>query len=137
MTPTLKGIRLDEAGSGLFNARRSRVTDGKSIKYKHNGVDYCCEPGQEVYAPWTGEVIREARPYATTDYSGLLIESKDIEYIIFYINPLPGIIKRYVTKMQLIGTAQDISLKYPGQGMTPHVHLQIERINPELLLSRM
>ena len=38
-------------------------------------------------------------------------------------------------KGDVIGQAQDITVKYPNQGMTPHVHMGVE-LNPEVLYNR-
>lgn len=126
ISPTGKGTRgLDKYGSGAYGAGR-----GNRI---HRGADYICVPGQDVVSPVSGTVIRAARPYRGDDYSGLLIRSPDIEIKLFYLKPLSRIIGANVKAGEKIGVAQDISKKYPG--MTPHIHLQIDSIDPELLIN--
>ena len=51
--------------------------------------------------------------------------------MIFNIQPDPELMGTEVKVGQVIGTAQDISKKYPG--VTPHVHLRIFSLDPELL----
>ncbi len=126
ISSTGKGTRgSDKYGSGNYGAGRgSRI---------HRGADYICVPGQDVVSPISGTVIRVARPYMGDDYSGLLIRSPDIEVKLFYFNPLTRIVGMNVKAGDKIGVAQDISKKYPG--MIPHIHLQIDSINPELLIN--
>jgi murein DD-endopeptidase MepM/ murein hydrolase activator NlpD len=53
----------------------------------------------------------------------------------FYVEPLVRVGQR-VEEDEPIGEAQDISQRYPAQGMKPHVHYEIksgdgEYLNPE------
>jgi len=69
---TGKDIRYADAwGRGHYGASR----DGGC---RHWGVDYLCEPGQQIRAPVSGRIIREARPYAKSDYSGVLIQGETV-----------------------------------------------------------
>jgi hypothetical protein len=52
---------------------------------------------------------------------------------LFYFEPNEKLIGKAVEKGQKIGIAQDISKKYPD--MTPHVHLSIVSINPEIFIN--
>jgi hypothetical protein len=45
---------------------------------------------------------------------------------LFYVEVMDHKIGTMVTKGERVGKAQDITLKYSDQGMTPHVHMQIE-----------
>ena len=56
----------------------------------------------------------------------------DFEWSMYYFEPLSSIIHTRIEEGQHIGYAQDISLKYPG--IIPHVHFQIDSINPEILM---
>jgi hypothetical protein len=127
ISPTGKGIRgADAQGSGEYGAPRG---GGK----KHNGVDFVCKPGQGIVSPITGHVVREAKPYTDGPFSGLVIENDKIRIMMFYIQPDLNLIgKGEIEKGRLIGIAQNIAEKYPG--ITPHIHLRIERIDPTLLL---
>lgn len=113
---------VDNYGSGAWGAGRGNR--------KHLGVDYICVPSQQIYAPIAGKIVREARPYASDDYSGCLIEGEHMHVKIFYMTVADNLIGRFVEQGQAIGFAQDITLKYPG--ITPHVHLQVESIDPAI-----
>jgi hypothetical protein len=97
----------------------------------HSGTDYICEPGQNVYAPISGLVVREALPYSAESFSGLIIMSPSMEIALFYMEPDKALIGTQVFEGQIIGEAQDITQKYPG--ITPHVHMQINSIDPEII----
>jgi len=126
ISPTAKGIRkIDAFGSGQYGALR-----GDRL---HQGTDYECEPGQLVFSPIDGTIVREARPYPDGDYSGVLIQGKQVAVKLFYFLPDKKLIGKNVKAMDIIGRAQDISLRY-GQGMTPHIHLEIVSIDPELFI---
>jgi len=99
----------------------------------HNGVDFIAIPGQIVIMPISGLIAREARPYSHSNYSGVLIRNNHIEVMMFYLELLPSIIGKWLEERDPVGTAQDISKKYPG--ITNHIHLSIKQIDPELLLN--
>lgn len=123
ISPTGMGVRkADKFGQGIYGASR-----GGKI---HKGTDYICEFGQDVYSPINGTVIREARPYASHEYSGVLIQNKWIAVKMFYFQLDYGLVGKQVEKGQVIGQAQDISKKYPG--MIPHIHFEIESVDPEI-----
>lgn len=125
ISPTRKSIRKpDKWGSGAYGS-------GRGIRH-HKGADFICDPGQDVVAPIEGLLIREARPYASGVYGGCLIQGKHIAIKMFYLNLNRSLIGNYVHQNDVIGTAQDISYpKYPG--MRPHIHLEVESIDPEIL----
>lgn len=129
ISPTGKSIRLmDDFGSGLFNAPRG--------KEKHNGIDYICEPGQVIISPVDGTVIRKAFPYPNKEYAGVLLENDSIILKMFYFIPDKKIIGSKVKQGERIGIAQDISKLYNDKKkkMIPHIHLQIEGIDPTVLM---
>jgi len=133
ISPTARGVRTsDKWGYGTFGASRTKTVNGVIKKYKHNGVDFICVPGQGIVSPIDGRVTRIARPYARGTFSGLVIDGTRIRIKMFYFNPLPDIVGKAVMKGQLIGHAQNIGEVY--KDITPHVHLQIDSIDPELLL---
>lgn len=139
ISPTGGGIRLlDDWGSGEYLAPRgSRL---------HLGSDYIVMfPKQEIVAPINGIIIREKFPYSNPVkgvlFSGVLIQATNCMITLFYFEPYPELIKGRVSLGQPIGIAQDIGLKYPEgyypefrRRMTPHIHLQIDSINPEILI---
>ena len=65
-------------------------------------------------------------------FSGILVRGSDYEYTLFYFEPLKEIIRTRVEEGQMLGYAQDISIKYPG--IIPHIHFQFDSINPELFI---
>ncbi len=126
-SPTGKGIRSDPAGDGHFGASRgSRI---------HNGADFECVPDQLVTCPIeSGVLVRESRPYADDSrYKGVVIRSDRIHIKMFYCEVLDRLVGTKVRQSQPIAVAQDISKKYGG-GMKPHIHLQIDKIDPTLLM---
>jgi len=124
ISPTGKGPRgADSQGSGAYGSPRG----GRM----HSGTDYICEPGQNVYAPISGLVVREALPYSAESFSGLIIMSPSMEIALFYMEPDKALIGTQVFEGQIIGEAQDITQKYPG--ITPHIHMQINSIDPEII----
>ena len=132
ISPTGHGIRsFDRWGQGRYGASR----DGGSRI--HKGSDFICIPGQSIVSPINGVVVRERIPYS--DYvngilfRGLQIKNSNCMITMFYFEPLREVLKMGISKGQKIGTAQDISIKYPG--MIPHIHLQIDSINPELFIN--
>jgi murein DD-endopeptidase MepM/ murein hydrolase activator NlpD len=120
-------IRMDSSGSGKFGSSRGGGSRA------HAGVDYLCTPGETIYSPISGKVIRSAKPYANdSNYSGLVIQNADFEFKLFYMKGTPGIIGKTVNAGDPIGTAQDISAKYGGS-MKPHVHLEMRGPGAQLL----
>ena len=129
--PTTGGIRSDAAGDGHFGAPRgSRL---------HKGVDYSCYANEPVSAPMYGKIVRIAKPYRDGRWLGVLIRNSLYEGKLFYFDPYHDRVGSYVQSGEVIGYAQSISKKYPGQGMTDHVHWQIQDmdgvfIDPETLM---
>ena len=129
MTSPIPNSRIrgrDGWGSGSFGASRDHG------RRHHKGVDIVAKPGQAVVSPVDGTVVRtNVRPYANDpSYYGIELETADGYRIkMFYLTPAV----RVGTKVRAgepIGTAQDISLKYPDRGsgpMTPHVHVEVRK----------
>lgn len=132
MNPTGKPIRNDSGGAGYYGAPRSKMVGGKKVSYAHAGVDLQCDPGQRVLMPFTGRVVRVAKPYAGDYYSGLYLSGKKMDLKMFYIMPDMALVGKVVKEGEVIGYAQDISKKY--EGVTPHVHLEIVKCDPEIFL---
>lgn len=131
-SPTGERIRsFDGFGSGRYGAPRG--------KRKHRGSDFGGKPGQDVVCPINNAlVVRECRPYAVGEYSGVILRNDDFTLQLFYFLPNPEIYGTFLNEHDVMGTMQDISLRYPikkGQvPMMPHVHLGILNINPEIFL---
>lgn len=125
ISPTGKGIRNDSQGGGYYRASR-----GKRI---HQGTDYLCTPGQAIRSPIDGELTRIAYPYKTKNYEGCVIVGNFMTIKMFYFKPFRDLVGQKVTKGDHIGTAQDISKKYSAL-MSPHIHLQIDLIDPSIFI---
>jgi hypothetical protein len=115
---SLKSRATDKYGSGQFHAGR---TKGKK-RHDHQGLDVQAMPNERILSPIDGEIIREAVPYppftgvvirGTGDYAGYEVK-------LFYVR---GYSCGPVRSGDLIGTAEDLSIKYPG--ITNHVHLEV------------
>ena len=113
-------LRMDSAGSGEWGAPRGSRT--------HKGIDYVCTPGEEVLSPVTGKVTKHGYPYGD-DLSWRYIEvtdKHDKQHRLFYVEPVADVGSEVYAGMP-IAIAQDISQRYPNQGMKPHVHYEIKR----------
>jgi len=118
LSPVPHGIRGQDAhGSGAFLASR--------VGRVHYGVDIICVPGEQVISPCNGILVRRKRPYGQDlHWSGVLIATEGgIQITLFYLEPNSTLYGHEVTKGQVIGTAQDISQKYPG--IIPHIHMEV------------
>jgi len=111
-------VRHDPAGSGYFGAPRG----GR----KHDGIDYACTPGGLVLSPVAGAVTKLGICYSD-DHSYRYVEVTDaqgLRHRVMYVYPLAEDGAR-VEIHDPIGRAQDVSLRYPGKGMLPHVHYEV------------
>ena len=109
--------QFDKFGSGQFGAKRG--------KRSHSGLDIEVRPGEDVFSPIKGNVIREALPYKDDlSFRGLLIKGVDewtgYEVKMFYVE---GSICGGVSPGTRVGHAQDLGMKYPG--IKNHVHLEV------------
>ena len=120
-------IRSDFKGNGKYGARRH--------KRFHRGVDYVCIPGEVVVAPISGVITRVAKPYANSIYSGVVLQGKDIALKIFYLEPCVALIGKDVSQGEFIGHAQDISEHEGNKGMMPHIHVEVESMNVDILIN--
>ena len=135
ISPTGLGIRSDDAGDGHFGSLRE--------DHVHKGTDWLAIPGQPLIMPITrGRIGRIAWPYKVNgNYRGVEIQGYerglgDVVIKLFYMVPF-----QIVPDQQqgaIIGFAQDISKKYEGVPMNPHIHMEVRQngrlINPETLL---
>jgi murein DD-endopeptidase MepM/ murein hydrolase activator NlpD len=130
MRPTKSGIvRVDKGGSGHFGAIRSKA--GK--KYTHEGVDYSVHEGEEIYAPCTGVLVKHRYPYADLSYDGLQFDASAGQFVIFYCKPIEALVGQVCREGTVIAHAQAISKRYPGSGVTDHIHFEVQKIDPERL----
>lgn len=126
---TVMSVRSDPAGDGHYHARR-----GSKL---HRGVDYCCEPDAPVFSPVEGTITKHGCAYED-DLSWRYVQVTDasgLRHRLFYVE-LTLTVGDRVYPESVVGRAQDISARYPGQGMLPHVHYEIKDregsfLNPE------
>ena len=119
ISPTGKGIRIDSSGSGYYGASRG----GR----RHNGVDFLCDAGQIVSAPFNMEIVRISKPYHDSDLSGIVWKSGASTGKIFYFLPFEELIGLYVMEGQAIGSAQSVAEYYRTDEMSDHIHFQVDR----------
>lgn len=115
--PNLK-IRIDAKGNGNYSASRG--------SREHKGIDLVVKPGEKVYAPFSGTLIRLENAYVAGGlvFQGVKIFTDDnkLEVDVLYIIPAVAT-NETVRKGQLIGYAQDVSAAY-GSEMIPHIHVE-------------
>ena len=112
-------VRIDGQGDGRFGASRGSRT--------HRGIDFICNPGGFVFAPCYGRVTKLGLPYANSDYRYVEItDALKNRHRLFYVRPLVAV-NELITLRQIVGEAQDISLRYPSEEhpMSPHVHYEV------------
>ncbi len=126
-------LRNDAAGDGHYGASRgSRV---------HNGVDFATVPGTQILSPVDGVVTKHGYPYGS-GYGGASNQETiayryievthdhpafgNLKYRFFYMLPIVDV-GNAVDVDQSLGLVQDVSLRYPDQGMTPHCHFEVQR----------
>jgi len=123
-------IRNDLGGRGYFHAHRSRK-DGSF--YEHKGIDITCKVGQECWSPITGRIKRKIQAYSDTAlYTGYEIANDDLCLKILYVNISEALIGKKFIQGDILGFAQNINKRYPK--CLPHVHIEVEWINPLLLM---
>ena len=114
LTKTNRIRGRDKYGSGHFGAKQGSKT--------HNGVDIMAGPGEHIFSPIDGKIVRYAYPFSDKSYAGLALQNREHFIKIFYLAPTvrPG---DTIRKGQTIGMAQNIGVKYPG--IIPHVHFEV------------
>jgi len=118
ISPTGKGIRNDEEGSGEYGASR-----GNRI---HNGIDYLCDENQTIVAPFDLIVEREAIPKAGSTLSGIAWTKGMSKGKMFYFQPHKWLIGKSVKAGESIGIAQAVSKDYGLPRMKDHIHFQVD-----------
>lgn len=121
ISPTGGSIREDEAGSGGFGAPRGNRF--------HDGIDWLCVPGDDVQAPCDCRIMRIIYPYGDDlSYRGAVLEGKlsgKVFVIMFYVDVKDEMVGKILKQGDVIGKAQDVTARYPNQGMKPHVHMSV------------
>lgn len=110
-------IRIDAAGNGNYG--RSRTG------HKHMGVDLIAKPGESIFAPEGGKVVKIGLAYSgDSRYNSYHIAlDSGLRLKLLYVKPHFKLNDR-VQAGQVIATSQDIAGKY-GASMINHVHVEI------------
>lgn len=111
----------DSWGKGQFGESRDKG------KRTHQGLDIVSTAGEKVFAPFEGNIVREAVPYKNDkSYRGVVLKGTGdwagYEIKMFYVE---GLFSGKATKGQRIGTAQNLTTKYPG--ITNHIHVEVKK----------
>ncbi len=119
----------DDYGVGYFLAPRAiRGQDGIRVGTRyHGGVDFVTSPGDSIYSPVDGKVLRISDAYSSNNngLKAIVIEKNGYTAKVLYVKPSANItVGVNVTAGSKIGSAQDLSNKFTGN-MTNHVHLTI------------
>lgn len=121
-------VRNDTAGSGEYGSSRGRRT--------HRGIDYLVAPGDEICSHIHGRVTKLGYPYGD-DLTYRYVEVTclaELKHRFFYVEPSVAI-GDIVAPGEPVGVAQDITARYPDQGMLPHCHYEVKMgdgyINPD------
>jgi len=116
--------RADEWGSGHFGARRGSK--------KHDGLDLIVTPGQPIFSMIDGTVEKYEQCYLhDTRWKGVQIANAQLRVELWYMDPTNTVaVDEFVQAGQMVGVAQDISIKYPPtekipHDMTPHLHVRV------------
>ena len=133
VSPTGFDLRRDPAGDGSYGAARSKRVKTQTLRYTHIGFDFLCKPGQLVYSPFDGTIVKPRYPYADMHLGGVEIKGKHICVVMFYLQLDPNLIGRQVHQGSVVGIAQDVAKYHNSKRMLPHIHLQVEHCDPVLL----
>ncbi|XP_043845414.1 leukocyte cell-derived chemotaxin-2-like [Dromiciops gliroides] len=118
----------DIHGCGHYGAYRGQNQQirhsylGSRGKRKHGGVDVQCTDGATVYAPFTGNILKEAKPYRKNNAinDGIQISGGGFCVKIFYIKPVKY--SGSIQKGEKLGVLLPMQRVYPG--IQSHVHIQ-------------
>ncbi|XP_030360839.1 leukocyte cell-derived chemotaxin-2 [Strigops habroptila] len=112
--PSNKIRGCDSHGCGGYNYPRGAR--------KHKGVDVVCEDGSVVYAPFTGNIDKRARPYGNNNAidNGVQLSGSGFCIKMFYIKPIK--VSGLIRKGEKIGVLLPMQKVY--RGIISHVHIQ-------------
>jgi hypothetical protein len=119
ISPTGRSIRVDEEGDGHYGTSR-----GDRI---HRGVDYLCNQGQAVLAPFDMHIDRVSKPKTNSPMAGIAWSKGRSTGRMWYFTPYEHVIGQDVKQGDIIGTAQSVSQDYGLPNMQDHVHFQVNR----------
>lgn len=126
-------VRVDAAGDGHFGTDRG--------DHVHMGLDLITTPGEPVFSPFSGVFVGSGYAYPNDPrFHALRFKSGARTLELLYVHPLLDLVPgMHVEPGQPVGVSQDISARYPGEGMLPHVHVEVMRpdgafVNPARFL---
>ncbi|TKC40708.1 hypothetical protein EI555_014717, partial [Monodon monoceros] len=101
----------DSHGCGQYTAQRL-----------HQGVDVLCSDGSTVYAPFTGMIVGQEKPYKNKNAinNGVRISGRGFCIKVFYIKPIKY--KGSIKKGEKLGTLLPLQKVYPG--IQSHIHIE-------------
>ncbi|XP_032741122.1 leukocyte cell-derived chemotaxin-2 [Rattus rattus] len=104
----------DSYGCGQYSAQRTQR--------HHPGVDVLCSDGSVVYAPFTGKIVGQEKPYRNKNAinDGVRLSGRGFCVKIFYIKPVKY--KGSIRKGEKLGTLLPLQKVYPG--IQSHVHIE-------------
>ncbi|XP_045141330.1 leukocyte cell-derived chemotaxin-2 [Echinops telfairi] len=104
----------DSHGCGQYTAQRNHRP--------HQGVDVLCSDGATVYAPFTGMIVGQEKPYKNKNAinNGVRISGRGFCIKMFYIKPIKY--KGAIKKGERLGTLLPLQKVYPG--IQSHVHVE-------------
>ncbi|KAM7242508.1 hypothetical protein CapIbe_006979 [Capra ibex] len=104
----------DAHGCGQYTAQRNQKL--------HQGVDVLCSDGSTVYAPFTGKIMGQEKPYKNKNAinNGVRISGRGFCIKMFYIKPIKY--KGSIKKGEKLGTLLPLQKVYPG--IQSHIHIE-------------
>jgi murein DD-endopeptidase MepM/ murein hydrolase activator NlpD len=129
-------IRSDPAGDGHYGAPRG--------DRKHTGIDFAVAPGSEILAPENGIMCRYGYAYSS-DLTWRIVDLRGAGgqlYRFFYCVQADFSSGDRIEQGDVIAVAQDITQRYPGRGMKPHVHVEVldqneRHLNPAIAITKL
>lgn len=104
----------DSHGCGQYSGQRNQRP--------HQGVDVLCSDGSTVYAPFTGMIMGQEKPYKNKNAinNGVRLSGRGFCVKIFYIKPIKY--KGSIKKGEKLGTLLPLQKVYPG--IQSHMHIE-------------
>ncbi|XP_062443399.1 leukocyte cell-derived chemotaxin-2 [Rhea pennata] len=111
--PANKIRGCDSTGCGGYNLREGR---------KHKGVDVVCKDGSTVYAPFTGKIDRQTRPYGNGNAidDGVQLSGSGFCIKMYFIKPVKH--SGPIRKGEKIGVMLPMQIIY--RATISHIHIQ-------------
>uniref|UniRef100_A0A3Q2HHG3 Leukocyte cell-derived chemotaxin-2 n=2 Tax=Equus TaxID=9789 RepID=A0A3Q2HHG3_HORSE len=103
----------DSHGCGRYTAQSHRP---------HQGVDVLCSDGSTVYAPFTGMIVAQEKPYKDKNAinNGVRLSGRGFCIKMLHVKPIKH--KGSIKKGEKLGTVLPLQKVYPG--IQSHVHIE-------------